>query len=410
MATSRLVLTVLLPFAVGYLMAYLYRSVNAVVAPDLVRDLGLTAGGLGLLTAAYFFTYAASQLPLGVLLDRFGPRRVQASFFCVSAFGSGLFAIAPDQALLTLARALIGLGFAGGLMSSFKLIALWVPRSRVALANGCLMSFGGLGALVASAPADFAVRLVGWRVTFGVLTLLTFAVAAAIYFIVPEKPGAAAGPPSGSAAPGGLAAIFRDRLFWKLAPVVASTTGSALAIQTLWAGPWLKDVAGLDRSSVATHVMAIALGFTFGVAMSGVVTGILDRFRIHLLTVMTGGILVSLASQAILVAGIADDSIVVWSVFGMTGQIAILAFAHLSEHFGVARAGRAGTALNVLVFSTAFAAQYAIGGIIDLWPMAAAGSYQATGYRVGFGACLLLQVLSLIWYFWPTRLAAATAR
>jgi MFS family permease len=401
MSTVRLVGTVLLPFAVGYLMAYLYRSVNAVVAPDLVRDVGLTASGLGLLTAAYFFTYAACQLPLGVLLDRFGPRRVQASLFCVAALGSALFAVAPGAALLTFARALIGLGFAGGLMSSFKLIALWVPRERVPLANGCLMSFGGLGALVASTPADFAVRMIGWRATFGVLTLVTLAVAAAIYLVVPERPAAAV---AGAAATrGGLMGIFRDRLFWKLAPVVATTTGSALAIQTLWSGPWLRDVGGLDREHVARHIMGIALGFAIGVAGSGWIAGFLRRFRIDLLTVMSVGILVALAMQAMLVLAVADASIWVWTVFGMTGQIGILAYARLSEHFGVARAGRANTALNVLAFSTAFAGQYAIGAIIDLWPTTSTGGYQATGYRVGFGACLLLQVVCFLWYLLPSR-------
>jgi MFS family permease len=402
MHPRRMIVTVLLPFALGYLMTYLQRSIPAVMAPDLQRDLDLSAGALGLSMAAYPFAYAAGQLPVGVLFDRYGPRRVQAFLFCVGAVGSGLFALASGPALLTFARFLIGLGFAGGLMGCFKLVALWVPRERFALANGCLMAFGGLGALVAATPTDFAVRMIGWRATIQVLAVITVAIAAWIYLLVPDRHAPAA-PRGGATQTGGLAAIFRVRTFWKLAPLVTSTTGAALGIQTLWSGPWLHDVGGLDRTQVAAVVMATALGFTVGVALSGVVTGFLRRFRIELLTVMSTGVLISIASQAILVSGIADASVWVWMVFGTTGQIGILGYAYLAEHFGAARAGRANGALNVLCFSTAFAVQYAIGEIVDLWPAGDLGSYQPIGYRIGFGACVALQALSLLWYLLPSR-------
>ena len=129
-------LMVLAPFALGYFLSYLFRAVNAVVGAGLVAEIGLSAAGLGLLTSAYLFAFALFQLPLGVLLDRFGPRRVQAALLGCAALGSLLFAIGRDIATLTCARALIGLGFAGGLMSGFKAVVLWVPEPRRALANG----------------------------------------------------------------------------------------------------------------------------------------------------------------------------------------------------------------------------------------------------------------------------------
>ena len=123
-------LRVLTPFALGYFLTYLLRAVNAVVAPDLVAEIGLSAAGLGLLTAAYLGAFALFQLPLGVLLDRYGPRRVQAALLGVAASGCLLFAYGSDALTLTAARALIGLGFSGGLMSGFKAIVLWVARRR----------------------------------------------------------------------------------------------------------------------------------------------------------------------------------------------------------------------------------------------------------------------------------------
>src|SRR6202142_2696650 len=138
---ARLLFVVMAPFALGYFLSYLFRSVNAVVGPDLVRDFHLSAAQLGLVPAAYLCAFALFQLPLGLLLDRFGPRRVQAGLVCISAVGSMLFSQAFSHIDLVVASALIGLGFAGGLMASFKAVILWLPADRIALGNGCIMAF-----------------------------------------------------------------------------------------------------------------------------------------------------------------------------------------------------------------------------------------------------------------------------
>jgi MFS family permease len=408
-ALRRIVLRVLAPFAAGYFLAFLFRSVNAVVAPDLIRDVGLSAGGLGLLTAAYFFGFAGFQLPLGLLLDRFGPRRTQAAIFLVSAAGAFLFAVAPDQLTLTLARGLIGLGFAGGLMSSFKAIVLWVPKERVPLANGCLMSVGGIGALVAATPSDLVVQWIGWRPTFALLGLATILVSSLLYSVVPERP-ASATPPTTSQLLVDLGRIWRDPVFWKLAPVVATTTGTHLAIQTLWAGPWLKDVVGLDRMDVGIHMMAMSVGFTVGILLSGMIADVLGRRGIGVLEVMIGGVLIFLVVQIVVILDWFPWHLPLWLIFGMPGQVGILAYPKLAEHFGVALAGRASTTMNLLCFSMAFGVQFAIGTIIDLWPPTAAGGYSPAGYRWAFAVMLAPQVLGLIWYWWPDRRPAAAQR
>ncbi|NJM56410.1 MAG: MFS transporter [Synechococcales cyanobacterium RU_4_20] len=159
-------LYVLLPFGIGYFLSQMFRSVNAVVGPDLVRDVGLGAAELGLLTSAYLLAFALFQLPLGVLLDRYGPRRVQSVLIALAGVGSLLFAIGESFLVLTAARALIGLGFAGGLMSGFKAVVLWVPDKRRALANAVVMSFGALGIIVATQPVDMSVQAFGWRAVF----------------------------------------------------------------------------------------------------------------------------------------------------------------------------------------------------------------------------------------------------
>ncbi len=401
----RLALTVLAPFACGYFLSYLFRSVNAVVAPDLVRDIGLTATELGLLTSAYLVAFALFQLPLGVLLDRYGPRRVQTALLITAAAGALLFATGRDATTLTLARALIGLGFAGGLMAGFKAIVLWLPQERAALANACVMTFGGLGLVFATRPADWAAQEIGWRGLFVTLAGITLAVAALIFAIVPERPGAGDVGRLGQQVRQ-VGRIFRDRFFWRLAPLLALTGGTHIAIQTLWAGPWFRDVAGLEREAVALSLLVVAFAFLLGILLSGVVADLLGRLGVDLLDVMMGGLLAFLACQVAIVLQWVALGPVVWFVFGMTGQVAILAYPRLAQHFGTSHSARAHTAMNLLIFGCAFGAQYAIGAIIDLWPETPAGGYDSRGYQVGFGVFLGLQLLALVWYFLPRRGAA----
>jgi predicted MFS family arabinose efflux permease len=394
---ARIVLTVLAPFAAGFFLSYLFRSVNAVVGPRLVAEIGLTATGLGLLTSAYLFAFAAFQLPLGVLLDRFGPRRVQAALLGCAALGSLLFAAGADLAMLTAARALIGLGFAGGLMSGFKAVVLWIPEPRRALANALVMSFGALGILVATLPAELAVEAFGWRAVFVGLAALTAAVALLILLAVPGHGEARAheGLRTQIAA---VSRILRDRIFWRLAPLLTATAGTHIAIQTLWAGPWLRDVAGLGRIGVANHLMAMAIGFLIGILLSGAVADWLVRRGVDLLTVMLGFLALFLLAEVAIVLEWTALTLPAWVLFGMTGQVAILAYPWLSAHYGAALSGRANTAMNLLIFAAAFGAQYAIGGVIDLFPQTADGGYSRLGYQVGFGACLIGQLLALAWY------------
>lgn len=397
-----LVLTVLAPFAAGYFLSYMFRAINAVVAPDLVRDIGLTASELGLLTAAYLVAFAVFQLPLGVLLDRFGPRRVQAGLLLIAATGSVLFSLGSNALTLTLARALIGLGFAGGLMAGFKAVVLWYRPERHALANACIMSFGGVGMLAATVPAEMTVQAVGWRGLFLLAAALTVAVAVVIYTVVPEKEAGAAAAPLARQL-GHLATVLRDRFFWRLAPLVALTAGAQVGIHTLWAGPWFRDVAGFDRDGVALHLFYIGVAFLIGTLLQGIIADRLGRRGIDALQVMLAGNVVFLLCQLAIIIGRPHWPATLWIVFGMTGQIAILAYARLAAHFGAVLSGRAQTAINLLVFLAAFVVQYVIGAIIDLFPAGVGDGYAISGYRWGFGVFLALQTLALAWYVLPRQ-------
>ena len=176
-----LITRVFVPFALGYFLSYLVRVVNAVIAPDLVVELGLTAADLGLLTSANFLAFAAAQLPLGILLDRFGPRRTEASLLLFAAAGAFLFATAKTLPGLIIGRALIGFGTSACLMAAFKAYIMWVPGKRIPLINGLQMTAGGLGAVTGTVPVEWALTVTDWRglfISFGwiaaVLSLMLY--------------------------------------------------------------------------------------------------------------------------------------------------------------------------------------------------------------------------------------------
>ena len=402
LSLARLVLVVFLPFAGGYFLSYLYRSVNAVIAPNLVAEVGLTAADLGLLTAAFFFGFALPQIPLGLLLDRFGPRRVQSTQLVVAALGALWFALAESKLGLIGGRTLIGIGMAGCLMASFKAITLWFPAERWPLVNGLLLGAGGVGAMVATKPVELMLALTDWRGIFIGISAATVVLAAITHIVVPEKPSEAQHAKLMTQLRE-MKVIFRDRYFWRLAPVGMLTMGAGMAIQGLWAAPWLRDIAHLSQSAVADYLLATTAAMTVGFAGVGVVTDVLRRYHVSAFTVMTVGAAVLIAAQAAMVFEVDPTGLWVWILFGVTNNVTVLSYPLLSRHFPLRYAGRANGALNLLVFSAAFAAQYAIGGIIGLWPAGAQGGYAPDAYPVAFGIFLALQLAAFLWLLLPGR-------
>ncbi len=400
LSMARIWATVLLPFGCGYFLSYLFRAVNAVVAPDLIADVGLSTEGLGLLTAAYLIGFAAFQPPLGLLLDRFGPRRVQTALLLVAASGAALFGVATSEGVLILARAMIGLGFAGGLMASFKAVALFAPAGRIPLFNSWVMAFGGVGVLVASYPAHATAEALGWRGLFLLLAALTAAVAALILIVAPRR-GEVGEVGSFGQTLAGLGRVYSSWEFWRIAPYVMATGGSHIAIQTLWAAPWLADVAGLDRDGVAAVLTGMAAAFLVGILAAGAFSDVARRFGKGPLFVMHIALAAFLVAQAYIVLGYVEWTWPLWLVFALTGQLGVLAYAHLADFFGTALAGRSNTALNLLLFGSAAGLQFGIGATLQAWP-AVDGARPATAYSAVFGAVLALQALAALWYWVAT--------
>jgi MFS family permease len=392
----------LLPFALGYFMSYLFRAVNQVIAPDLIGELGLAPGELGRLTAAYLFAFTLFQLPLGILLDRFGPRRVQAALLLVAALGALLFSLAENSWSLTFARGVLGLGLSGCLMSAFKANALWLPMSRVALGNATTVAMGALGVVAATRPADWLAQQIGWRPMFDILAAITLAVSALIFLSVPKDGNRAQGETLATQMRV-MARVFADRVFWRVAPMVAALSGTFIAIQTLWAGRWLVDVGGLDRTSAAGVLMFMAIGFVIGSLTTGWIADWAQRRGFTIAHVVGGSFVLFAISQVLVLSEVPIHPTLPWILFGFSGQASNLGYATLAAHFGPGTAGRAQSAANLLLFAAAWGLQWGIGAILDLLPGAAEGAVDPLGYRWAFGLALVLQILALYGYLRADR-------
>ncbi len=368
---------------------------NAVISRDLASEFALSPADLRFLTSMYLLAFAAFQLPLGVLLDRYGPRRVVAALLAVAALGALVFALARDFTMLSIGRALIGLGVSAGLMGAIKAFTLWFPLSRLATLNGLYLAAGGIGGLSATAPAEALLGPLGWRALFCVLSALSVSAALLVFFVVPEKKLPGEGTTLGRQI-AAFSEIFGSLPFWRIVAALVLCHSGYLALQGLWLGPWLYDVAGLERREVGYYLLATAFAYTAGSVFFGVTSDRLARAGISRIAMFKFGLGVSLAMFVLLAAGVRAGLGVILAVYGFTAISAALAYPLLTTLFPPEMTGRVNTASNVLMFGCSFAFQWGIGAVLRLYP-ASDGRYAPEGYAAALAVLAALQLAALAW-------------
>ncbi|MEO1838435.1 MAG: MFS transporter [Candidatus Lambdaproteobacteria bacterium] len=392
------------PFALGYAISYFYRNTNAIIESDLVNELGLGPADLGLLTGAYFFSFAIFQLPLGILLDRYGPRRTEAVLLLFAALGAWIFSNADSLSGLILGRLLIGLGVSACLMAAFKAYVIWFPRGRLPMINGLQMAAGGLGALVATTPLQNVLSITDWRGVFTGLAIITVFASLFLWFILPEHQSSADKHPAIKTQLKEMGQIFRNPVFWSIVPLTALSNGSFLAIHGLWIKPWLRDVASLGEGDTTQLLFAMTLAIIVGYFSLGIFTERISQlFDIGPITVGVFGMTLFLTTQFSMAYGWATSPLLLVVIFGFLGSSCILTFAGLAQIFPKKYSGRVSTILNVQVFMGAFIIQWGIGAIIELWPTTEIG-YDPASYQVAIGVLVLMQAAGLVWYLLSQQL------
>lgn len=388
-----------LPFALGYYLSYLLRNANAVMSPVLTRELDLSAADLGLLTSAYFFAFGAFQIPLGMLLDRYGPRRVEAFLMLFAAAGTLVFALGHSIGALAFGRGLIGLGVSACLMGGLKHFSQWYPTERQSAMTGAIMAAGGLGAISASVPLEALLPVLGWRGVFLALSAIIVAVAAFIYLVVPDRRDAQ--PPVPVAEQWrGVAHIFASRDFWRFAPLMALFPGGFMAVAGLWIVPWFINVDNLSRDAAAFNLFAISVTqlagfFVIALFATKMIHRGVEPSRFVGITLAIGWLFLILA-----VAGV-RPALPLWVAYSFCSATATLQYAALGRYFPSEFYGRVSTALNLLTFIGAFSLQWGLGILVDMFR---AAEFTDTGaFRSAFAIMALLHLLAWAWYVWGSR-------
>lgn len=392
---TRTAVTIFAAFAFAYFFSALLRAVTATLAPAFSAELGLGAGDLGLLAGAYFLGFAALQLPLGSALDRHGPKRVLLAFLAVAVLACAAFALARSFAGLLAARTLIGVGVAACLMAPLTCFRHRFAPALQLRANSWMLMTGSLGMLASTVPVQALLPRLGWRGLFWVLAALLAVSMAVIAWGVPRDERAAA-ENEGPGVRGGYRDIFRHPMFVRLLPMGFVHYGGLVAVQSLWAGPWLTQVAGHTPEAAARGLFAINLSMLVAFLAWGLVMPRLLRAGWHAQRLITAGVPVSLALLVAVVALGERSGAAAWALWCVSCTVVSIAQPAIGQAFDAARAGRALSAFNLVIFGGVFCVQWGIGLLIDL--LRALGWAPQAAFQAAFAVFAMLCVASYVWF------------
>ncbi len=405
---------VFLAFAAAYFCSALVRAITATLSPVLTQDFSLQARDLGLLAGGYFLGFAATQLPLGSWLDRYGPKRVILCFLSVAVLGCLAFSLASSFAGLLAARVLVGMGVSACLMAPLTGYRRWFEPAAVLRANSWMLMTGSLGMLASTLPVQWLMPLTGWRPLFWILAAMILLSMAAITWVVPRWKSVAptlvalrtALPPEGAVPPWGspaaeraptlvasdaapllfpslgasYAPIWRSRYFRKMSPLAFFNYGGLVAMQTLWAGPWMVKVAGYTPLEAATGLFFINASMLVTFWSWGMVNPWLAQRGWSANRLIGWGVPLSLLVLAFNIVAGASTGWLGWALFCMSSSAMGLAQPAVGMAFQPSLAGRALSAYNLVIFAGVFVTQWGIGLLIDAFAamgLAPVASFQA---------------------------------
>jgi MFS family permease len=401
---GRLFLQVTLPLAALNLINQASRTIMAIIGPVLAVEFGFSASELGLLAACMFVAYAAVQLPNGVALDLLGPRRVQAALSLVTAAGFAAFALSDGFAGFLVARIVLGVGVSATLMALIKANTQWFAPAKVAKVTAIAVALGGLGSVVTTTPVQMALPTFGWRGVLWLLCATSLAVAVWVFLSVRDKP--ASGPRAELEAEARITlSILGSRVFWRYAPPVSMLAALNFAYLGLWAGPWLRDVAGYEGGARANTLLLYSLGAMAGVVIAGAAmsrTQARGHPGMRVVLACNAGLLLAQIVLALQPAGAAVP--IAWLLFAFFAAASTTGYIVVGQMFPRDQMARVSTANNTLTLVGAFFLQTSIGWLLDLWPRTATGGWDPRGYSAALALSAVIQVLLMV------RLFAAGAK
>jgi predicted MFS family arabinose efflux permease len=376
--------------------------------PLIADELGLSASELGVAISVLFFSAVLFQIPVGMLLDRFDPRWVYGGCLFISAAGALVFSIADGVALLALGRGLIAVAVASSLVASFKVYASWFPPEKLPLVNGLSIAAGGLGLMAGTTPVAFALEVFDWREIHVGLAALLAVCLLLVTIVTPARP---AGQLQPVGPPPGFGRILGSLEFWRAAPLIMAVMGCFATMAQLWAGPWMRDVAGMSETATANKLLVLAGAMTLAGLMTGWLSGLAGRIGATPLGLAAGTTFVFLLVLGLIWLQWTPNQLFVmaiWALFGFFGALIFVIYAGLAARFPKPLIGRLNACLTLSWMLSAFLLQSGYGFVLDAFPVTET-NYSPEGHRAA--ALLLITVTgaALVWYLASRRFFRAEA-
>jgi len=393
---------IMLVLCAGYTVSQFLRTSLGVLSPNLMHDFNINPNNMGLLGGVFFLSFAIFQIPAGILIDKYGPRKVMSSVIIFAVLGSIIFALSNSFYTLLIGRALMGLGCSICLMGSLVLITRWTDSDQFSKLAGIILAVGGIGGLLATTPLSYFSELFGWRLSFWLAAAVTFCVMVLYYFILEDrKNDLILNRSNETISLKNLLFILKERNFKFMIPMSLMSYSSLVVILGLWGAPYLKDIHGLDSVERGKILMLMAISWNIGSFVFGRLRSIFGNYK-NVVIFGATGVIILLFILSIITEINSILLYILFCILGFFGAFSVALISHYQVLFDKEYMGRALSTANFFNFGGVFFVQWLTGKIIYLMGGDSTGA-PIEAYRLAFLFVAILLLISLCIYFFSNE-------
>ena len=385
-------------FACGYFISALLRAITATLSPLLTTEFNLTAGNLGLLAGGYFLGFATMQLPLGYLLDRHGPKKIVSSFLLIAIIGTVAFALAQSFSGLLISRILIGVGVSACLMGPLTGYRIWFADEYQQRANAWMLMVLSMGFVFSTLPVQILLPIIGWRWIFGLIVILILIVILLTLLFIPKWKTENNNQEKNA---GSLSDVWKNNFFRSTIPLGLFNYGGIVAVQTLWAGPWMVRVAGYTPLESATGLFWINATMLFAFFVFGYILPKITKLGIESIKLIKLGLPISYLSLLVIIILGENAGALHFTIYILTSIFLTLTQPAVALSFPTSLAGKSLTSFNLLIFVGTFIMQWGIGLIIDFCKFL--GKEEVQSFKISFTVYLIICILSYLYFLMKNK-------
>ena len=393
---------IMLVLCAGYTVSQFLRTSLGVLSPNLMHDFNINPNNMGLLGGVFFLSFAIFQIPAGILIDKYGPRKVMSSVIIFAVLGSIIFALSNSFYSLLIGRLLMGLGCSICLMGSLVLITRWTDSDQFSKLAGIILAVGGIGGLLATTPLSYFSELFGWRLSFWLSAALTFCVMLLYYFILDDRNNNLTISSSNETISlKNLLFILKERNFKFMIPMSLMSYSSLVVILGLWGAPYLRDIHGLDSIDRGKILMVMAISWNIGSFVFGRLRSIFGNYK-NVVIFGASGVIILLFILSIVTSMNIFYVYILFCILGFFGAFSVALISHYQVLFDKEYMGRALSTANFFNFGGVFFIQWLTGKIIYLMGGNSSGA-PIEAYRLAFLFVAILLLISLCIYFFSNE-------